>query len=61
MIASAIAPETMRTKVKVAASTRVCLSAKRQRSELLANDISATNVRKKVRLRLIPQTLNVQR
>ena len=46
---SATAPETIRTNVKLAASIFVCFSAKRQRSELLAKAIIATDVRKKIR------------
>jgi hypothetical protein len=49
MIQRAVAPEKMRTNVKLAASMRVCLSAARQRSELLANAIIVSNVRMKMR------------
>src|SRR5438067_11705545 len=44
MSQSAAAPEKMRTKVKVAASTVDCLSAARQSSESLANAIIASSV-----------------
>src|SRR5438874_6861555 len=47
---SAAAPEKMRTKVKVAASTVVCFSAARQSSELLANAIIASSVRMNTRV-----------
>jgi hypothetical protein len=49
IIQSATAPEKMRSNVNVAASIVVCLSAARQRSELLANAIIARNVRTKTR------------
>ena len=44
------APEKMRTKVKVAGSIEVCLSAARQSNELLANAIIAAAVRMKTRV-----------
>ncbi len=47
---SAAAPEKMRMKVKVAASTVVCFSAARQSSELLANAIIASSVSMKTRV-----------
>ena len=47
---SAAAPEKMRVKVKVAASTVVCFSAARQSSELLANAIIASSVSMKTRV-----------
>src|SRR5438067_13660720 len=47
---SAAAPEKMRMKVKVAASTVVCFSAARQSSELLANAIMASSVSMKTRV-----------
>src|SRR5947207_2712324 len=47
---SAAAPEKMRMKVKVAASTAVCFSAARQSSELLANAIIASSVSMKTRV-----------
>src|SRR6266496_2840664 len=50
MSQSAAAPEKMRTKVKVAASTVICFSAARQSSELLANAIIASNVSMKTRV-----------
>jgi hypothetical protein len=50
MSQSATAPEKMRTKVKLAGSIPVCVSASRQRSELLANAIIATDVRIKMRV-----------
>src|SRR6266513_1209677 len=50
MSQSAAAPEKMRTKVKVAASTVVCFSAARQSSELLANAIIASSVSMKTRV-----------
>jgi hypothetical protein len=46
---SATAPEKIRTKVKVAASMAVSLSAARQSSELLANAILARKVSVKIR------------
>src|SRR6478672_4620252 len=46
---SVIAPERMRTKVKVAGSMLVCLRARRQRMELLAKAIIASAVRLRVR------------
>jgi hypothetical protein len=45
MSQSATAPEKMRTNVKVVGSMLVCVSASRQRSELLANAIIASDVR----------------
>jgi hypothetical protein len=45
MSQSATAPEKMRTNVKLDASMPVCFSAARQRSELLANAIIASDVR----------------
>jgi gluconokinase len=56
---SATAPEKMRTNVKLAGSIVVCLSAARQSSELLANAIIASRVRKKIRV-FRRQTLNAQ-
>src|SRR5436190_518817 len=50
MSQSAAAPEKMRTKVKVAASTVDCFSAARQSSELLANAIIASSVSMKTRV-----------
>src|SRR5437764_5246820 len=50
MSQSAAAPEKMRTKVKVAASTVVCFSAARHSSELLANAIIASSVSMKTRV-----------
>src|SRR6266480_5795105 len=47
---SAAAPEKMRMKVKVAASTVDCFSAARQSSELLANAIIASRVSMKTRV-----------
>src|ERR1700730_5299150 len=47
---SAVAPERMRTSVKLAASMLVCFSAARQSSELPANAIIASSVRTKSRL-----------
>jgi hypothetical protein len=49
MSQSAIAPEKMRTNVNEAASILVCVNAARQRSELLAKAIMASNVRIKIR------------
>src|SRR5437016_8571027 len=49
MSQSAAAPEKTRTEVNVAASMLVCFSAARQRSELLAKAIIASDVRKKIR------------
>lgn len=49
MIHSAIAPEKILTKVKLAGSVAVRFSAARQRSELLANAIMANEVRMKTR------------
>jgi len=49
MSQSATAPKKIRTKVNVAASMWVCFSAKRQSSELLANAIIASDVRRKIR------------
>ena len=49
MSQSAAAPERIRTKVNVAASIVVCLSASRQSNELLANAIIAADVRRKSR------------
>src|SRR6266849_11157647 len=49
MSQSAAAPEKIRTKVNVAASMLVCFSAARQRSELLAKAIIASDVRMKIR------------
>src|SRR5437879_4762985 len=49
MSQSAAAPEKIRAKVNVAASMLVCFSAARQRSELLANAIIASDVRMKIR------------
>src|SRR5947208_12614645 len=46
---SAAAPEKMRMKVNVAASTCVCFSAARQSSELLAKAIIAPSVSRKSR------------
>src|SRR5438270_13991708 len=45
-----MAPETMRMKVKLAASMLVCLSASRQSRELPAKAIIAINVRIKTRV-----------
>src|SRR6266487_1555906 len=45
----AAAPEKIRIKVNVAASMLVCFSAARQRSELLAKAIIASDVRMKIR------------
>jgi hypothetical protein len=47
---SAIAPDKMRMKVKLAASMPVSRNAARQRSELLANAIIASRVRQKTRI-----------
>src|SRR5437867_12698187 len=49
MTQSATAPEKIRTKVNVAASTWVCFSAARQSSELLAKAIIAASVSRKSR------------
>src|SRR6266487_6801838 len=49
MSQSVAAPENIRTKVNVAASMLVCFSAARQRSELLAKAIIASDVRPKIR------------
>src|SRR6266516_8037684 len=51
MSQSAAAPEKIRRKVNVAASMLVCFSAARQRSELLAKAIIASDVRPKIRVR----------
>jgi len=51
MSQSAVAPEKIRMKVNVAASMLVCFSAARQRSELLAKAIIASDVRPKIRVR----------
>src|SRR4029077_6702105 len=56
---SATPPEKMRTNVKLAGSIVVCLSAARHSSELLANAIIASRVRKKIRV-FRRQTLNAQ-
>jgi|HubBroStandDraft_6_1064221.scaffolds.fasta_scaffold235215_2 hypothetical protein len=50
IIQSAVAPEKMRMKVKLAASMLVCCNANRQSKELLANAIIATKVRRKIRV-----------
>src|SRR5437773_12276836 len=50
MSQSAAAPEKMRTKVKVAASTVVCFNAARHSSELLAKAIIASSVSMKTRV-----------
>jgi hypothetical protein len=50
MSQSAAAPQNIRTKVKVAASMLVCLSAARQSSEFLANAIIASSVSMKSRV-----------
>jgi hypothetical protein len=55
MSQSAAAPEKMRMKVKVAASTAVCFSAARQSSELLAKAIIASSVRVKSRIDFKPR------
>src|SRR4029453_13568821 len=49
MSQSAVAPEKIRTKVKVAASTVVCFSPARQSRELLAKAIIAASVSRKSR------------
>ena len=51
MSQSVAAPEKTRTEVNVAASMLVCFSAARQRSELLAKAIIASDVRPKIRVR----------
>jgi hypothetical protein len=50
MSQSAAAPEKMRTNVKLAASILVSFKAARQSSELLANAIIASSVRRKSRV-----------
>src|SRR6266404_631906 len=47
MIDKQIAPDTKRTRVKLAASIPVCFSASRQSSEFPANAIMASTVRRK--------------
>ena len=46
---SAMAPEMMRMKVKLAASMLVCFSANRQSKEFPANAVMVTSVRMKTR------------
>ena len=50
MSQSAMAPEMMRVKVKLAASMLVCLSANRQSKEFPANAVIVTSVRMKTRV-----------
>ena len=45
-----MAPETIRIKVKLAASILVCFSASRQSREFPAKAVIATNVRMKIRV-----------
>ena len=50
MSQSAMAPEMMRVKVKLAASMLVCFSANRQSTEFPANAAIAVRVRMKIRV-----------
>ena len=60
MSQSAAAPEKMRMKVKVAASTVVCFSAARQSSELLAKAIIARSVSTKSRVDFTTEELRIE-